>query len=631
MTYQVLARKWRPRNFREMAGQGHVLKTLINSLDNDRLHHAYLFTGTRGVGKTTIARILARCLNCETGVTSEPCGQCSACKEIDEGRFIDLIEVDAASRTKVEDTRELLDNVQYSPTRGRYKVYLIDEVHMLSGHSFNALLKTLEEPPPHVKFLLATTDPQKLPVTVLSRCLQFNLKNISPERLVEHIKHILNEEKIPFEEPALWQLGRAAQGSVRDCLTLLDQAIGYCDGNITDNEVRSFLGTIDQSVIHDLIDALSAQDAARMLAIIEAAADHAPDFSAVLADLQSYLHRVAIAQAVPEGIDNAQGDREQVLAHAGQLPAETLQLYYQIALKGREDLPYAIDARAGLEMALLRMLAFTPAEMAAAPAAPAGQESGGEVKKKTVVSEPAAADGQAAQTALSPESPRPDNVAPTVAVRQRSAKAETSGKPETVKHDAVDTTSPATSARQVIQEMPQLSDAAVAKDAHRAPAEGDPAPHPVTSAGDDSPDVQTSQPRIALKDFNADSWVSVFNQLPLEGITRSIAANCLVDAVTGNQVSLVLDEGQTAVFNDEHLRRVNTALNEYFQEEVRLSITPGSINAETPAIWRARMDQERLQKARETFANDATVKAILERFSGAIDPDSIEPTTPKHY
>jgi len=360
MTYQVLARKWRPRNFREMAGQGHVLKTLINSLDNNRLHHAYLFTGTRGVGKTTIARILARCLNCEEGITSAPCGQCSACKEIDEGRFIDLIEVDAASRTKVEDTRELLDNVQYSPTRGRFKVYLIDEVHMLSGHSFNALLKTLEEPPPHVKFLLATTDPQKLPVTVLSRCLQFNLKNISPERLVEHIKHILGEEKIPFEEPALWQLGRAAQGSVRDCLTLLDQAIGYCEGNITDSDVRAFLGTIDQGVIHELVNALVHEDAARVMEIIENAADHAPDFSAVLADLQSYLHRVAIAQAVPEGIDNAQGDRKQVLEHAAAIPAETLQLYYQVALKGRADMPYAIDARSGLEMALLRMLAFTP-------------------------------------------------------------------------------------------------------------------------------------------------------------------------------------------------------------------------------------------------------------------------------
>jgi len=367
MTYQVLARKWRPRNFREMAGQGHVLKTLINSLDNERLHHAYLFTGTRGVGKTTIARILARCLNCEKGVTSEPCGVCSACTEIDQGRFIDLIEVDAASRTKVEDTRELLDNVQYSPTRGRFKVYLIDEVHMLSGHSFNALLKTLEEPPPHVKFLLATTDPQKLPITVLSRCLQFNLKNISPERLVEHIKYILDEEKVPYEEPALWQLGRAAQGSVRDCLTLLDQAIGYCEGNITDTAVRAFLGTIDQSVIHQLVDTLIANDAGTMLGIIDSAADHAPNFSSVLADLLSYLHRVAIAQVLPDGIDNSQGDRQKVLDHAGKMPAETLQLFYQIALKSREDLPFAIDARSGLEMALLRMLAFAPAGVPIVP------------------------------------------------------------------------------------------------------------------------------------------------------------------------------------------------------------------------------------------------------------------------
>ena len=367
MSYQVLARKWRPRTFKELAGQGHVLKTLINALDNQRLHHAYLFTGTRGVGKTTIARILARCFNCEKGITSTPCGECSACREISEGRFMDLIEVDAASRTKVEDTRELLENVQYAPSRGRFKVYLIDEVHMLSTHSFNALLKTLEEPPPHVKFLLATTDPQKLPVTVLSRCLQFNLKNLSPERLVEHIRPILTEEKITFEDGALWQLGRAAQGSARDCLTLLDQAISYCDGKLTERGVSEFLGNIDRAVIAQLVDALIAEDAAVLLRVVAEVAEYSPDFATILQELLSWLHRVAIAQVVPEGIDNSQGDRERVLAQAAALPAETVQLYYQVALKGREDLPFAPDARSALEMTLLRMLAFTPAGLPKLP------------------------------------------------------------------------------------------------------------------------------------------------------------------------------------------------------------------------------------------------------------------------
>jgi DNA polymerase-3 subunit gamma/tau len=365
MSYQVLARKWRPRNFSEMVGQGHVLKTLINALDSGRLHHAYLFTGTRGVGKTTLARILARCLNCETGVTSTPCGECSACREINEGRFLDLIEVDAASRTKVEDTRELLENVQYAPSRGRYKVYLIDEVHMLSTHSFNALLKTLEEPPPHVKFLLATTDPQKLPVTVLSRCLQFNLKHVSPERLVEHLKHILAQEGVAFEEGALWQLGRAAQGSVRDCLTLLDQAIGYCEGRLGAASVSEFLGSIDQAVIQGLMEALVANDARAALGVIDTVAEHTPDYAALLQELLSWLHRVAIAQALPEGVDNAQGDRAAVLRHAAALNAETVQLYYQIALKGREELPWAVDPRSGLEMTLLRMFAFAPAAVPA--------------------------------------------------------------------------------------------------------------------------------------------------------------------------------------------------------------------------------------------------------------------------
>ncbi|MBB6523324.1 DNA polymerase III subunit gamma/tau [Pseudoteredinibacter isoporae] len=360
MSYQVLARKWRPRIFREMVGQEHVLRALINALDHNRLHHAYLFTGTRGVGKTTIARILAKCLNCEQGVSSEPCGQCGACVEIAEGRFVDLIEVDAASKTKVEDTRELLDNVQYAPTRGRYKVYLIDEVHMLSNSSFNALLKTLEEPPPHVKFLLATTDPQKLPVTVLSRCLQFNLKNMNPERIVGHLQFILDKEMVPFEEPALWQLGRAADGSMRDALSLTDQAIAFGSGKVHEAEVRSMLGTLDQSHIVSICQALAAGDGSQALQVVAQMSEQAPDYDSALAELLALLHRIAIGQAVPDAVDNSAGDRDQVLALAQQMAAEDVQLFYQTALLARRDLPLSPDPRGGFEMAVLRMLAFKP-------------------------------------------------------------------------------------------------------------------------------------------------------------------------------------------------------------------------------------------------------------------------------
>lgn len=364
MSYQVLARKWRPKRFVEMVGQEHVLKALVNALDDDRLHHAYLFTGTRGVGKTSIARLFAKSLNCEVGVSSEPCGQCSACKEIAEGRFVDLIEVDAASRTKVEDTRELLENVQYAPTQGRYKVYLIDEVHMLSGHSFNALLKTLEEPPPHIKFLLATTDPQKLPVTILSRCLQFNLKNLAAERIVEHLSFVLKEESVEAEEGALWLLARAAEGSMRDALSLTDQAIAFGAGSVTEADVRAMLGTIDHRVVFELLDALSRSDGRQLVQLVGALAEFAPDYSSVLAEMISILHRIALAQVVPDAIDNALGDKQQVLDLAGRIRAEEVQLFYQIALTGRKDLAMVPQPRDGLEMTLLRMLAFRPADQA---------------------------------------------------------------------------------------------------------------------------------------------------------------------------------------------------------------------------------------------------------------------------
>ncbi len=360
MSYQVLARKWRPRSFAEMVGQEHVVRALSNALDNDRLHHAYLFTGTRGVGKTTLARILSKSLNCETGVSATPCGECSICREIDEGRFVDLLEVDAASKTGVDDTRELLDNVPYAPVRGRYKVYLIDEVHMFSGHSFNALLKTLEEPPPHVKFLLATTDPQKVPVTVLSRCLQFNLKRLPVEQIEGQFRHILDAEQVSYEAPALSVMARAADGSMRDGLSLLDQAIAFGGGAVATSEVRAMLGVVATERLPDLIAAVHQGQAAVAMAEIEAMAEYAPDFAGMLREVVTLLHRVAVVQQVPDAAQAGWGDLERLQGLAAEIPAEQVQLYYQIALVGQRDLPLAPDARSGFEMVLLRMLAFRP-------------------------------------------------------------------------------------------------------------------------------------------------------------------------------------------------------------------------------------------------------------------------------
>lgn len=366
MSYQVLARKWRPRNFAEMVGQEHVLKALVNALDHDRLHHAFLFTGTRGVGKTTIARILAKSLNCEKGVSSQPCGECSACVEIDAGRFVDLIEVDAASRTGVDDTRELTDNVQYAPTRGRYKVYLIDEVHMLSKSAFNALLKTLEEPPPHVKFLLATTDPQKIPVTVLSRCLQFNLKRLPISLIQAHLQHILTAEHIAQEPEAVNLIAHAADGSMRDALSLLDQAIAFGGGALREADVRSMLGSIEKKHVRTLIEALASGDGKGVLNSIAHLDEQAPDYEMVLDELASLLQRMAVVQAVPDAGDGFD-DAEVVRELAAKLPPEDTQLCYQIALLGKRDLPLAPSPRGGFEMVLLRMLTFSPQRVTSGP------------------------------------------------------------------------------------------------------------------------------------------------------------------------------------------------------------------------------------------------------------------------
>ena len=404
MSYQVLARKWRPRNFASLVGQEHVVRALTHALEQKRLHHAYLFTGTRGVGKTTLARILAKALNCETGITATPCGVCSACTEIDSGRFVDLIEIDAATNTGIDNMRELQDNAVYAPTRGRFKVFVIDEVHMLSKQAFNSMLKTFEEPPEHIKFILATTDPQRIPVTVLSRCLQFNLKQMPREAIYEHLGYILQQEDHGAEPAALRLIAQAAQGSMRDALSLLDQAIAYAGGTVSEEAVRAMLGAIDQDYLFKLLDGLARQDVKAMLAIAADMESRSLSFDSALQDLAALLHQIALAQSAPDALGQDLPERESILALAQQFDAEELQLHYQIALHGRRDLPLAPDEYAGFSMSLMRMLAFRPADAAAGAVQPAAK------KKPDAVPVRAAGAAQpgrtgAAAAALPPEAP----------------------------------------------------------------------------------------------------------------------------------------------------------------------------------------------------------------------------------
>jgi len=415
MSYQVLARKWRPKIFTELVGQEHVVRALTHALDSGRMHHAYLFTGTRGVGKTTIARIFAKSLNCERGQSSQPCGECAVCAAVDAGRFVDLIEIDAASNTGVDDVREVIENAQYAPARGRYKVYLIDEVHMLSRNAFNALLKTLEEPPEHVKFLLATTDPQKLPVTVLSRCLKFSLKRLLPEQIAQQMRMILAAEGVRFEDDAIVELARGADGSLRDGLSLLDQAIAHGGGELRADDVRTMLGTIAGSDVGALLDALVAQDGKALLAESNRVAALAPDFGSVLDQLAAALHRIQLRQLVPEFTAPGSVDDQQLDALASKLDPEDVQLWYQFALNGRRELPYAPDPRSGFEMTLLRMLAF---------------HSSGEGKSShTSHSAKSAAQERSASRGASSSASRSERVSPAVVTSTHAATSE-SGSPE---------------------------------------------------------------------------------------------------------------------------------------------------------------------------------------------------------
>ncbi|WP_404377281.1 DNA polymerase III subunit gamma/tau [Vreelandella aquamarina] len=605
MSYQVLARKWRPRTFHELVGQAHVQRALVNALDQGRLHHAYLFTGTRGVGKTTLARILAKCLNCtangrgDEGITSTPCGQCDSCQAIDEGRFVDLIEVDAASRTKVEDTRELLDNVQYAPTQGRYKVYLIDEVHMLSTSSFNALLKTLEEPPPHVKFLLATTDPQKLPATVLSRCLQFTLKHMPPERVVEHLTYVLGEEGVEYDESALWLLGKAAEGSMRDAMSLTDQAIAFGQGAVRHADVAAMLGTLDHRHVLALVEALAEVDVQRLLAEVAQLAEQGPDFAAVLDELTAILHRLAVAQMVPDAVDNSHGDRAEIQQLASRFTAEDIQLYYQIGIQGRGDMVHAPDLRSALEMTLLRMLAFRPQGVPKPPATPLPLRR-----------EPAPA---ASEDVPAPSAPP-------------SGPAEKKPEPAPTAVQAAAPTDAST-------EIPRQAD---------VPAPQQEAPPPwsleeVESAATLSPEPEPASPAAAAirqpESLAADdrlthaAWLACFDALGLGGLTRNLAAHCQLESDNGDVVVLRLDPSQSAMQADVHNGRIERALKEMgWPRRVRFSVAALDATLETPRQQEERLQQERHAQAVDLLHHDPNIQKLQQAFGATLIESTVKPT-----
>src|SRR5580698_1281047 len=562
MSYVVLARKWRPKRFAEMVGQEHVLRALSNALDSGKVHDAFLVSGTRGVGKTTVARILAKSLNCETnGVSSNPCGVCAACTEIDEGRFVDLIEVDAASRTKVDDTRDMLDNVQYAPTRGRYKVYLIDEVHMLSNHSFNALLKTLEEPPPHVKFLLATTDPQKLPVTVLSRCLQFSLKRLPATLIGERLKFIASAENLTFEPAAIALLSRAAEGSMRDALSLMDQLIAFGGGAVSEANARSMLGTIDRGHVGRLVEALSRGDGATMLSEVRELDRDAPDYDRALVDLATLLQRVAIVQIVPEAAPQDEEFDAALLTQLAQaISPEDAQLYYQIALAGRRDLNMAPEPRIGFEMTLLRMLAFRP-EATAQPA-------------------------------------RPGSIAGTTSAAANAA----AGK------NANAGANPST---------------AVGANANASTAAGT---TPSASAGTTLSAAAGPLEAVRLTSIDAANWPAVVEAAGLSGMVRQLALNCVPAAFEHNSLTLKLDQAasdrRTRPIEEKRVQ----GLSKYLGSDIRLAFETAEADLNSPARQRVQAEQERVARAASAFESDPAVKGLRERFGADVDVASVKPS-----
>jgi DNA polymerase-3 subunit gamma/tau len=600
MSYQVLARKWRPKSFETLVGQDHVVRALSNALDQQRLHHAYLFTGTRGVGKTTLARILAKSLNCETGISAKPCGVCSACTEIDRGRFVDLIEVDAASNTQVDAMRDLLDNAQYAPSAGRFKVYIIDEVHMLSKSAFNAMLKTLEEPPAHVKFILATTDPQKVPVTVLSRCLQFNLRQMAGTSIIDHLQNILTQEAIPYQASALHLIARAADGSMRDALSLTDQAIAYGGQSVNEAEVRDMLGAIDQSYLYQLINALLAEDGPALIAQAQAMEQRSLSFESALNDLAQLLHQIAVAQTVPDSVAHDLPERAVLLDFAQRIPATSLQLYYQIALLGRRDIGLAPDELAGFSMSMLRMLAFSPKDQALSNASPPALKPQTTSPAPVTVSVAAlASDTATAASVAAVEASKPQ------VSNEESMQAALEESPQAPHEE----TAPAPSR----DEMP-FDDAMPSK------------PIPMAEAANADPEYSHNEPMPSdaslSRQFNGD-WRNLVDNLKL-GLARALSQHCELISYDENSISLSVPEMQKHLLLPNYQEKLSTAINQYFDKKIKLHFSVGG-TGNTPA---QQINQEKAQAqstAETAIEQDGFVQALINDFGAQIIPNSIKP------